>query len=72
MKDIAIIVLAFAVFTTASVNTFQGWKLSELEAKVSCLEQGRVYVGDGFCADLSKQVSREKIDEIAKAGSNNP
>ena len=48
---IALIVTQIIVIIQIVINIQQTQQISELNKKVACLEQGRIYVGDGFCAN---------------------
>lgn len=48
---IAIIIVSVAVLFASIHNIIQTYQIDKLQKEVRCLNQGRVYVGDNFCAE---------------------
>ena len=48
---ICFIILQIVVVIHAYLNVLQNRRIEELNQRVLCLEQGRIYVGFTFCAD---------------------
>ena len=50
---ISIILLALSTIFLGRTNHSQNIVIEDLTHRANCLEQGRVYVGEGFCANKS-------------------
>mgnify|MGYP001611533686 CR=1 FL=1 len=49
--NVKIFILALMILGLVLIDILTDIQIKELNKKVLCLEQGKIYVGDGFCAN---------------------